>query len=132
MDDYVDDDLDRDLLTPLAVKNRSELFRERESRFGDQGMTKTRGFRGNGKEPAKRQALQVCAEALRKAADRRLPRPLERTIKKMLEQKESLSDSEYKQLVTLVELAHGQLVQKVRAEVALKLLRKAYPELKGD
>jgi hypothetical protein len=98
---------------------------------GDQGVTKTRGFRGDGNEPAKRQALLVSAEALRKAAERKLPRPLERKIKKMLEDKESLSDREYKELLTLVELAQGQLVQKVRAEVALKLLEKAYPELKG-
>lgn len=129
---YGDDDLGSELLLPLAGKGRLELFREREVYFGDQDMTKTRGFRGDGKELAKRQALLVSAEALRKAAERKLPRPLERKIKKMLEDKESLSNREYKELLTLVELAQGQLVQKVRAEVALKLLEKAYPELKGQ
>jgi hypothetical protein len=128
----VADGLDSDLFLPLGVNGRLESIRDRDVFFGEPDMTKTRGFRGDSKESAKRQALLVSAEALHKAAERKLPRPLERKIKKMLEEKESLSDREHKELLTLVELAQGQLLHKVRAEVALKLLEKAYPELKGQ
>ena len=94
-------------------------------------MTKTRIPTRKGMASDKRQALQICAEALRHAAERRLPRPLERKILKMIEAKESLTDAEHEQLVTLVGVSQEQSLQKVKAQVALELLHKAYPDLKG-
>ena len=94
-------------------------------------MTRTRVPVPNEREPAKRQALGACIEALRQVAEKKLPQPLERKIRKMIDAKESLTGAEHEQLLTLVEVAQEQSLQKVKAQVALELLRDAYPDLKG-
>ena len=76
-----------------------------------------------------RKALKACADALRQVAEYRLPRALQVKLQRMLERKETLSAAEYEQLLTLAEAAQERSLQKVKSQVALRLLLDAFPEL---
>jgi hypothetical protein len=76
-------------------------------------------------------ALKACAQALRLTVGYQLPRALQRKLQKMLERKESLSESEHEQLLALAEATQERSLQKVKAQVALKQLLEAFPELES-
>ena len=76
-----------------------------------------------------RKALKACAEALRQVAEYRLPRALQLKLQRMLEQKETLTEAEHEQILTLAEAAQERSLQKVKSQVALRLLLEAFPEL---
>ena len=79
----------------------------------------------------RRKALRACADALRLTADFRLPNALQRKLRKTLDEKESASPSEHRELLMLVEAAQERSLQKVKAQVALQQLLQAFPELEG-
>lgn len=85
--------------------------------------------RGPDVRSSHRRALSACADALREVAEYELPRPLQRKLLKLLEDKESLNQAEHRQLLTLVEVAQEKSLQKVKAQVALRLLSEAFPDL---
>lgn len=74
---------------------------------------------------SRRKALKACEAALRQVAEYQLPRAVQR----MLDQKESLSDAEHQQLLTLVEAVQERSLQKIKSMVALKRLTEAFPGL---
>ena len=74
-------------------------------------------------------ALKACEVALRQVAEYHLPRAVQQKLQRMLDQKESLSDAEHQQLLTLVEAVQERSLQKVKSLVALKQLAEAFPEL---
>ena len=79
----------------------------------------------------RRKALRACADALRVAADYRLPSSLQRKLRKALDEKERASPSAHRELLVLVEAAQERSLQKVKAQVALQQLLEAFPELEG-
>ena len=79
----------------------------------------------------RRKALRACAKALRVAANYRLPTPLQRKLRKTLDDPERTSPAEHQQLLILVEVAQERSLQKVKAQVALQQLLQAFPELEG-
>lgn len=79
----------------------------------------------------RRKALRACADALRVAADYRLPAALQRKLRKALDEKERASAAEHRELLILVEAAQERSLQKVKAQVALQQLLEAFPELEG-
>jgi len=78
---------------------------------------------------SRRKALKACEAALRQVAEYQLPRAVQRKLQRMLDQKESLSDAEHQQLLTLVDAVQERSLQKVKSLVALKQLTEAFPEL---
>lgn len=82
-----------------------------------------------GSRSSRRKALKACEAALRQVAEYQLPRAVQRKLQRMLDQKESLSDAEHQQLLTLVDAVQERSLQKVKSLVALKQLTEAFPEL---
>ena len=78
---------------------------------------------------SRRKALKACEAALRQVAEYQLPRAVQQKLQRMLDQKESLSEVEHQQLLTLVEAVQERSLQKVKSLVALKQLTDAFPEL---
>ncbi len=79
----------------------------------------------------RRKALRACAKALRVAANYQLPAPLQRKLRKTLDDKERTSPAGHEELLVLVEVAQERSLQKVKAQVALQQLLQAFPELEG-
>jgi hypothetical protein len=80
-------------------------------------------------ESSRHEALRASADALRRLANYRLPSALQRKLRRMLEDKESLTSRERRELSALVELAQEKSLEKVKARVALELLQAAFPEV---
>ncbi len=74
----------------------------------------------------RRKALRACAEALRLAANYRLPTALQRKLRKVLDKKEPVSPSQHRTFLVLAEAAQEQSLQKVKAQVALQRCSKRF------
>ncbi len=80
-------------------------------------------------EPAWRDALASSVAALRKVAGYTLPPELDRRILELGERKESLTANERAELMAWVAFTQQRSIEKLEAEVALKRLAAAFPEL---
>ena len=74
-------------------------------------------------------ALRASYEALREVASYQLDPDLAERMQDLGERKEFLSEAEHKELMALVNLAQRRTVEKLRAELALKRIQAACPEL---
>jgi hypothetical protein len=80
-------------------------------------------------EPAWQAALSSSAAALRRMASYALPPEFDRRILELGERKESLTDVERAELMAWVAFTQERSVEKLEAEVALRRLSAAFPEL---
>ncbi len=80
-------------------------------------------------EPAWREALASSVAALRKAAGYTLPPELDRRVLELGERKESLTADERAELLAWVAFTQQRSIDKLEAEVALKRIAAALPEL---
>ena len=79
--------------------------------------------------PQVRDALRACAEALAGRASLELEPPLNRRMRELGERKDSLEKGEYEELLSLIALSEQRTREKLQAELALRRLREAVPEL---
>ena len=80
-------------------------------------------------ESAWRDALASSAATLRKVAGYTLPPELDRRVLDLGERKETLTAEEREELLAWVTFTQQRSVEKLEAEVALKRLVAAFPEL---
>ncbi|MFO0847092.1 MAG: hypothetical protein U0871_00840 [Gemmataceae bacterium] len=80
-------------------------------------------------EPARHDALTASAAALRRFADYTLPPELDRRVLDLGERKDSLTADERAELMAWVAFTQQRSAEKLRAEVALRRLAAAFPEL---
>lgn len=74
-------------------------------------------------------ALSSCVETLRKFAEYELEPSIDRRMQELGERKEFLNEGEHEELVALVSFAQRRNVEKLQAQVALRRLHEACPEL---
>lgn len=79
--------------------------------------------------PGSREALLSCVAALKAIAEYTLDPAIDRRMLDLGERKELLSDDEHGELIALVKFAESRTLEKLQAEVALRRLRAAFPEL---
>jgi hypothetical protein len=82
-------------------------------------------------DPPREAALRTSASALRRASAYRLPPELDRRILDLGERKESLTPDERAELMAWVAFTQERSLEKVGAELALRRLTDAFPEI-GD
>jgi hypothetical protein len=82
-------------------------------------------------EPARRAALASSVAALRHLAAYTLPSELDRRVLDLGERKETLTTEERAELLAWVVFTQQRSAEKFEAEVALKRLADAFPELTG-
>lgn len=80
-------------------------------------------------EPAWREALAASAAALRRTAGYALPPELDRRVLELGERKEALTAAERAELMAWVAFTQERSIEKLEAEVALRRLAAAFPEL---
>jgi hypothetical protein len=80
-------------------------------------------------EPAWQAALSSSAATLRRVASYTLPPEFDRRILELGERKDSLTDEERAELMAWVAFTQQRSVEKLEAEVALRRLAAAFPEL---
>jgi hypothetical protein len=80
-------------------------------------------------EAASRSALQSCVAALRPVAEYELDPAIDRRMLALGERKEFLAPEEHAELMALVALAQKRTHEKLQAELALRRLLEAFPEL---
>lgn len=84
-------------------------------------------------EPDRRATLEASAAALRRVAGYALDPAVDRRILELGERKEFLSPAEHQELMAWVAFTEQRSVEKFEAELALRRLVAAYPELgSGD
>jgi hypothetical protein len=81
--------------------------------------------------PGSREALISCVSALRRVAEYKLDPALDRRMLELGERKEYLSPDEHAELMALVTFSQTRTVEKLDAELALRRLESAFPELAG-
>jgi hypothetical protein len=79
--------------------------------------------------PNNEDVLRDCVEALRRVANYRLPRALDRRLLWLSENQEQLDDEERDELLGLVEMADQRGLDKVQAKAVLQQLASLYPGL---
>ena len=80
-------------------------------------------------EPARHAALASSAAALRRVAGYALPPALDRRLLELGERKETLTPDERAELLAWVDFTQQRSAEKLVAEVALRRLAEAYPDL---
>ena len=80
-------------------------------------------------EPARRDALEASAAALRRVAGYTLDPAVDRRLLDLGERKEFLSPAEHQELLAWVAFTQQRSLDKFQAEAALQRLLAAYPEL---
>lgn len=80
------------------------------------------------KPPFKR-AMDSCVSALRRMAAYELEEPIQKRLLELSENKEFLKKAEREELMALVEFWQKRTIEKLEAQVALKLLRQVLPDL---
>ncbi len=83
-------------------------------------------------EPRFQQALDSCVSALRRVAAYQLEEPIQRRLMELSGKKEFLNDEEHDELMGLVDFWQNRRNDQMAAQVALKLLEEAVPELVSD
>ena len=83
-------------------------------------------------ETSQELALLASAEALERKADFVLPKHLDRLILDLGERKDSLTTAERDELFCWIEFAQEKTLEKVTAELALRQLRRAFPQILGS
>lgn len=83
-------------------------------------------------EPQAWVALKTCQSALRRFAGYTLDPALDQKMRDLGENKEFLTPSDHDELMALVAFTQQRTVEKLEAELALRQLEAAYPELVGD
>ena len=76
--------------------------------------------------------LQECATTLRKVASYRMPPPLDRRLLWLSENKETLTEPEREELSALIDFSEDRTVEKLQAQVTLKRLAEAWPQLSAS
>ena len=79
--------------------------------------------------PQVEDALRVCAKVLIHRSSFELDAPLNRRMRELGERKDSLDNEEYEELLSLIALSEQRTREKLEAELALRRLREAVPEL---
>jgi hypothetical protein len=79
--------------------------------------------------PPLRTALQTCASALRKLADYKLPPALDKRLLDLGENKDRLGPDERAELMALIDFTEQRTIEKLEAELALRRLTEAVPDL---
>jgi hypothetical protein len=82
--------------------------------------------------PQLRDALQVCVNTLGHLSPLELDPPLNRRMLDLGERKESLTESEYEELLSLISLSERRTREKREAELALRRLQEVVPELRAS
>jgi hypothetical protein len=80
-------------------------------------------------DPKFQSALQASHRALRRVAGYVLDPALDRRLRELGERKEFLSPSEHEELMGLVAFSQQRTIDKLEAELALKRIEAACPEL---
>jgi len=83
-------------------------------------------------EPNRADALRACRNALRRVANYQLDPELDRWMLELGERKEFLNSSQYAELMSLVAFTQQRSLEKLEAQLALKRLESAYPDLADD
>jgi hypothetical protein len=76
-------------------------------------------------------ALQTTRRVLRRLAGYRLEPALDTRLRDLGERKESLTPKEHAELLALVSFTHQRTLEKLEAELALRQLDTAAPEVGG-
>jgi hypothetical protein len=82
-------------------------------------------------EPGRNKAITTSAAALRRMAGYALPPELDRRILELGERKADLTDDERRELLAWVEFTQQRSIEKLQAELALRELADAFPEVAG-
>jgi len=80
-------------------------------------------------EPAQESAIVASADALKQKADYVLPKSIDKLILELGERKDSLTPDEREELLSWIEFAQDKTLEKVTAELALRQLRRAFPQI---
>jgi hypothetical protein len=80
-------------------------------------------------DPRVRKALQACVGTLRRLASYQLPPSIEQRLQALGEQKEFLDSAAHDELMALVAFSQQRTLEKLEAEVALRRLEEAFPEV---
>lgn len=80
-------------------------------------------------EPDRRAALASSAAALRRVAGYALPPALDRRLLELGERKDALTPDERAELLAWVDFTQQRSADRLAAEVALRWLAEAYPDL---
>jgi len=83
-------------------------------------------------EPNRAEALRACRSALRRVANYQLDPELDRWMLEMGERKEFHNSSQHAELMSLVAFTQQRSLEKLEAQLALKRLESAYPDLADD
>jgi len=83
-------------------------------------------------DPQFQAAIEACAVALRRMAAYELNPTLTQRMHELGERKEYLTQTEYDELLALVEFAQKRTIEKLEAQTALARLRAALPGLVSD
>jgi len=83
-------------------------------------------------EPDRANALRTCRSALRRVANYQLDPQLDRWMLEMGERKEFLDSSQHAELMSLVAFTQQRSLEKLEAQLALKRLESAYPNLADE
>ena len=82
-------------------------------------------------EEAQESAIVASADALNQKADYILPKSIDKLILELGERKDTLSPDERDELLCWIEFAQEKTLEKVTAELALRQLRRAFPQILG-
>jgi hypothetical protein len=75
--------------------------------------------------------IQDCAATLQRVIAYKLPRPLDRRLLWLSENKESLTEAEREELLALIDFSEDRTIEKLQAKVILQRLAEAWPQLFG-
>jgi hypothetical protein len=80
-------------------------------------------------DPDFKSAMDLCVEALRRVAEFELDPLMSRRMQELGERKEFLNEPEHAELMALIAFTQERTIEKLNAELALKRLQEACPEL---
>ena len=83
-------------------------------------------------EPARADAIRTCRNALRRVAEYELDPQLDRWMLELGERKEFLDSNQHAEFMSLVAFTQQRTLEKLEAQLALKRLKSAYPELPDE
>jgi hypothetical protein len=79
-------------------------------------------------KPQFKRALDACVSALRRMAEYELEKPINKRLLELSENKEFLTKAEKEELAALVDFWQKRTIEKLEAQVALKLLTQVFPD----
>ncbi|HXG09486.1 MAG TPA: hypothetical protein VNK04_06825 [Gemmataceae bacterium] len=80
-------------------------------------------------KPPLERAVGSCVSALRRIAAYELEEPIQKRLLELSENKEFLKKAEREELMALIDFWQKRTIEKLEAQVALKLLGQVFPDL---